>query len=69
MRQWYPGDGRVLPLEEALKLVSALVRQEISLRVALAAGDAIPVPVAEATSTGVCVRERVRVRVCRFVFR
>lgn len=53
--QWYPGDGRVLPLEEALKLVSVFVRQEMRLRVALAAGDAIAVAVAEPTSTGVLV--------------
>eukprot|EP00752_Nemacystus_decipiens_P005910 g5342.t1 len=48
--KWYPGDGRVLPLEEALKLVSVFVRQEMRLRVALASGDAIAV--AEPPSEG-----------------
>lgn len=41
MSQWYPGDGRVLPLEEALKLVSVFVRQEMRLRMALVSGDAV----------------------------
>lgn len=39
--QWYPGDGRVLPLEEALRLVSRFVRQEMQLRSALFSGDAV----------------------------
>lgn len=37
--QWYPGDGRVLPLEEALKLVSRFVLQEMRLRRALVTGS------------------------------
>ncbi|CAM9561470.1 unnamed protein product, partial [Ectocarpus sp. 8 AP-2014] len=52
--QWYPGDGRVLPLEEALKLVSVFVRQEMRLRVALVSGDAVaasPVSLAGVPST------------------
>ncbi|CAM9795603.1 unnamed protein product [Ascophyllum nodosum] len=38
--KWYPGDGRVLPLEEALKLVCRFVGQEMQLRAALVAGEA-----------------------------
>lgn len=45
----------MLPLEEALKLVSRFVRQEMRLRVALVSGDAMaatPLPGVATNSTG-----------------
>lgn len=53
-KQWYPGDGRVLPLEKALKLVSLFVRQEMRLRTALVSGDAIAIAPASGMSKGLC---------------
>lgn len=57
--QWYPGDGRVLPMEEALKLVCLFVGQEMQLRAALVAGEAgwssSTLGVAPASSGGVTI--------------